>query len=218
MNSRNCMILISGGARSGKSAFAEALAETIAETRRSAGPIAYIATGQAMDDEFQERIAAHRRRRGERFFTLEEPLLLARAIDQVAQDYDVIMVECIPTWLGNLYHHESLAKVPNRLARLADHLDRHWASGGTPPADPDREMARQFLSGNSPAPQPPMLGPVLAASRVLLVVTNETGLGLVPATPEGRRFRDDLGWINQRLATAAQAFFFSMAGVVRRIK
>jgi adenosylcobinamide kinase/adenosylcobinamide-phosphate guanylyltransferase len=63
------------------------------------------------------------------------------------------------------------------------------------------------------------LGAVAAsAPKVLLVVTNETGLGIIPADSSSRRYRDDLGWINQRLATAAGAVFFSVAGIAQRLK
>ena len=190
----NAMILFTGGARSGKSVFAEALAQAIAAIRRPQGPVAYIATGQAMDDEFKARIAAHRRRRGKRFVTYEEPLRLSRAIDQAARNHVVIMVECIPTWLGNLYYHEPQENLPGRLARLADFIDCNWAAGGGALAEPVLEMARRFLAGDCPAPELQTLGPPLAAAaRVLILVTNETGLGLVPATAEGRRFQRAAG-------------------------
>src|SRR5256714_15564613 len=90
------LILILGGARSGKSAFAERLA---ANSGRS---VAFIATATADDDEMRERIARHRASRPREWHTLEEPLDLAGAVLQAYKLADVVLLDCITLWLGNM--------------------------------------------------------------------------------------------------------------------
>lgn len=88
--------LVLGGARSGKSAFAETLVETASASRL------YIATGQAWDDEMRDRISAHKTRRGEGWETVEAPLDLARALLDHARPDRPILVDCLTLWVTNL--------------------------------------------------------------------------------------------------------------------
>lgn len=89
------LIVVGGGARSGKSAFALALARQLGSRR------AFVATAQAFDAEMERRIAAHRRERGTEFATVEEPLELSRSVERLA-DVDVIVVDCLTLWISNL--------------------------------------------------------------------------------------------------------------------
>lgn len=90
--------LVLGGARSGKSRYAQRMAETAAAAagRR---PV-FVATGEAGDAEMTERIAAHRAERGERWTSLEAPLDLAGALASFRPD-DVAVVDCLTLWLSN---------------------------------------------------------------------------------------------------------------------
>ncbi|MCB1387290.1 MAG: bifunctional adenosylcobinamide kinase/adenosylcobinamide-phosphate guanylyltransferase [Nitratireductor sp.] len=88
--------LFLGGARSGKSRFAE---ERVHATGLK--PY-YLATGRAMDDEMSERIEQHRQRRGKDWETVEEPLALADAILQTALPGRVVLVDCLTLWVTNL--------------------------------------------------------------------------------------------------------------------
>lgn len=90
--------LVLGGARSGKSAFAEALARE--HERR-----VYVATAERVDEEMSRRIAAHRARRGEGWSTVEAPLALAEAIRRESAPQSCLLVDCLTVWLGNLVHH-----------------------------------------------------------------------------------------------------------------
>lgn len=87
--------LVLGGARSGKSAYAEALVE-------AAGRGLYLATAEAGDAEMAERIRRHRERRGESWVTVEEPLDLAGALRRHAHPGRPILVDCLTLWLSNL--------------------------------------------------------------------------------------------------------------------
>jgi len=88
--------LVTGGARSGKSRFAEQLAEGFA------GPRGYLATGQAGDGEMAERIARHVSRRGPQWQTIEEPIEVAEALRRVDGSVSVVLLDCVTLWLSNL--------------------------------------------------------------------------------------------------------------------
>ena len=88
--------LILGGARSGKSAHGEALAE------RRSGALVYLATAEARDGEMAARIEAHRARRGPRWTTVEEPLELDDALTRAASPDGAVLVDCLTLWLANL--------------------------------------------------------------------------------------------------------------------
>lgn len=106
--------LVIGGARSGKSTFAEGLATATNRPRR------YIATAQAWDDEMRARIAEHRDQRGEGWITVEAPLDLAAALAS-ARDAEVVLVDCATLWLSNqlLADADLAAQAANLLAAIA---------------------------------------------------------------------------------------------------
>ncbi|MEM9172267.1 MAG: bifunctional adenosylcobinamide kinase/adenosylcobinamide-phosphate guanylyltransferase [Pseudomonadota bacterium] len=90
--------LILGGARSGKSSRAQALAEAESDTRT------FIATAEALDDEMAERIARHQSDRGKGWTTIDAPLSLADALRRSTGK--VVLVDCLTLWLSNVMHHE----------------------------------------------------------------------------------------------------------------
>lgn len=92
---RPAVTLILGGARSGKSAYAEAL---VAE----AASALYLATAEAHDAEMAERIRRHRERRGPRWTTIEEPIALVPALKQYVRPDRPVVVDCLTLWLSNL--------------------------------------------------------------------------------------------------------------------
>jgi adenosylcobinamide kinase/adenosylcobinamide-phosphate guanylyltransferase len=90
------MVLIGGGVRSGKSAFALARARELGARR------GFIATAEPFDDEMRERAQRHRIERGDDFFTLEAPRALSAAVRQAARESEVVVVDCLTLWLSNL--------------------------------------------------------------------------------------------------------------------
>jgi adenosylcobinamide kinase / adenosylcobinamide-phosphate guanylyltransferase len=111
------IVLVGGGVRSGKSAFALALARRLGPRR------AFVATAQAFDGEMAERIAAHRSERGDEFTCVEEPLDLPGALAGV--EADVVVVDCLTLWLSNLVlRGDSAAEVAGAVERLATALAR----------------------------------------------------------------------------------------------
>jgi adenosylcobinamide kinase / adenosylcobinamide-phosphate guanylyltransferase len=92
------LMLVTGGCRSGKSDYAQRLAESLGTMR------AYVATAPAVDDEMRQRIAVHRRARADRGWqTIEEQLDLA-AVFRGNADYDLLLVDCITLWINNLMY------------------------------------------------------------------------------------------------------------------
>lgn len=90
-------VLVGGGARSGKSSFAQRLAEA------APGPRAYLATAQAFDDEMKARIARHRADRGPAWqTTIEEPLEVPVVLRQAGEKFETILFDCVTLWLSNL--------------------------------------------------------------------------------------------------------------------
>ncbi|WP_150285871.1 bifunctional adenosylcobinamide kinase/adenosylcobinamide-phosphate guanylyltransferase [Rhabdaerophilum calidifontis] len=160
--------LVLGGARSGKSRHAEALARETGRERL------YIATAEPFDDEMRARIARHRAdRTRDGWTTLEIPRALPEALVRESRPERVLLVDCLTLWLSNVL--------------LAG-------------ADPEQEGA--------------MLVAALAAARgAVILVSNEVGLGLVPETPLGRRFRDAQGRLNQQVAAIAARVHFVAAGL-----
>lgn len=93
------IFFITGGARSGKSAFAEQLAKNVAGKR------AYIATAQALDAEMGAKIAKHRKDRGSAWDTYEEPLAVAELLCKLSERYQVVLLDCLTLWLSNVMAH-----------------------------------------------------------------------------------------------------------------
>jgi adenosylcobinamide kinase/adenosylcobinamide-phosphate guanylyltransferase len=112
-------VFIGGGARSGKSRFALQLARARGERR------VFIATAQALDAEMHERIAAHQRTRGDDFRTLEEPLALPAVLDRLANECDVVVIDCLTLWLSNLLlHGETASQIEQHVGALVGALER----------------------------------------------------------------------------------------------
>lgn len=165
------LALVLGGARSGKSRFAEGLV-----TARPA-PWLYIATARALDAEMGARIAEHRARRAPGWETAEAPLELAAAL-AAAPPARPVLVDCLTLWLSNALLAGRDVEAESR--RIADTLAR---------------------------PRGPWV-----------VVANEVGLGIVPENALARRFRDAAGWLNQRVAAAADRVVLTVAGLPVEVK
>jgi adenosylcobinamide kinase/adenosylcobinamide-phosphate guanylyltransferase len=159
------LLLITGGARSGKSQHALAWAERF---RRRA----FIATAQALDDEMRLRIARHRGARGGSWTTLEEPIDLAAALRRAQANHDAVVVDCLTLWLSNLILLPGEIDLDTPLRELSAALESRRAAIALVSNEvgsgivPDNPLARRFrdLCGS--------LNQEVAAraDRVLLVV------------------------------------------------
>ncbi|NOZ70238.1 MAG: bifunctional adenosylcobinamide kinase/adenosylcobinamide-phosphate guanylyltransferase [Deferribacteres bacterium] len=90
------IVFVTGGARSGKSAFA------LREASGTTGQKAYIATAQALDREMQERIEKHKRERGAEWDTYEEPRDIATVLSDIKDRYSAVVLDCLTLWLSNV--------------------------------------------------------------------------------------------------------------------
>jgi len=190
------LILILGGARSGKSAFAERVAASSGRT------VTYIATATAGDDEMRTRIAHHRASRPREWHTIEEPLDLAGAVRQAYRFADVLLLDCVTLWLGNM-----LSQEPGQRENDDKSIEELRITSNLF----DEACLKQVEA---------LLAVVQSAepNKTLIVVTNEVGLGVVPAYTLGRVYRDTLGYVNQRLAQAADRVYLMVAGMAVDIK
>jgi adenosyl cobinamide kinase/adenosyl cobinamide phosphate guanylyltransferase len=167
------LVVLLGGARSGKSALAVDLA------RRRDAPVTVVATAEARDDEMAARIATHRAARPAEWETIEEPLELAAAIARVPPA-STLVVDCVSLWIANLLER-----------RGVDAAEREGCFAATAAA---------------------------ARAGLTVAVSNEVGLGVVPATPLGRAYRDVLGRVNAVWADAADDALFVVAGRALRLE
>ncbi|WP_369805618.1 bifunctional adenosylcobinamide kinase/adenosylcobinamide-phosphate guanylyltransferase [Sphingobium sp. EM0848] len=165
-------LLVLGGARSGKSRYAQLRCEAVV------GQLAYIATAQAFDAEMTERIARHRGERGARWLTVEAPLDLAGAIRDAGHRTAGVLIDCLTLWLSNLILAE--ADVVTARSELIDAV------------------------ATCPAP--------------VTLVANEVGLSIVPDNVLARRFRDEAGWLNQKMAALCQEVVLVTAGLPLTLK
>jgi adenosylcobinamide kinase / adenosylcobinamide-phosphate guanylyltransferase len=183
------MTLILGGARSGKSTYAEHLAA------KHGGQVTFIATAQALDDEMRTRITAHRQKRPDNWRTLEIPIgvgayLQAHPSSAIAPQQEIFLLDCLTLLVSNLL----LQAAPNENA-------------------PDEGAAAALVASEIDQ----LLQAIHSSPAEWVVVSNEVGLGLVPPYPLGRLYRDLLGWANQRMAARADQVIFMLAGIPMRL-
>lgn len=174
------MTLILGGARSGKSSFAEKVAR---ETGKS---VLFIATATAGDDEMAERIGNHKASRPATWKTVELPRDIGSNL--IAPIADVVIIDCVTLLVSNI-----LLSLPQDTP--AENVINEVHS------EIDELIAAQVRLGGQ-----------------WLLISNEVGLGVVPAYPLGRVYSDALGWTNQALAQAAKSVIFMVAGIPMVIK
>jgi adenosylcobinamide kinase / adenosylcobinamide-phosphate guanylyltransferase len=138
------IILVTGGARSGKSKYAEHRTRELGERRL------YLATAEANDEEMARRIAEHQKRRGPDWATLEEPVELSSALLAERGRTDCALVDCLTIWLSNLLLHRDANFAEDRVEELVEtlpHLDFHLVLVTNEVGlgiVPDNPLARQF--------------------------------------------------------------------------
>ncbi len=181
------LVVLTGGARSGKSTAAVAAAEA------SGGAVTFIATAEARDAEMAERIQLHQSARPAGWTTLEAPSDLTAAIETVDAGATIV-IDCLAMWVSN----RLLAVAPDVSSTVTDPT---WIADGV------RELAQTLT-----AEARHCANALAARNGTSIVVTNEVGSGVVPATPLGRAFRDLLGSVNQAITASADRAYLVVAG------
>lgn len=173
-------VLVLGGARSGKSTFAESLAA-------QATGVDYLATADRYPDdpEWVERVRLHQERRPSNWRTIET---LDVASQLRAASDRLLLVDCLTVW-----------------------LTRQMDAAGIWDAAEGADASLAAATGE-------LTQALAATSRAVVLVSNEVGQGVVPATPSGRRFRDEMGILNSRVAAICTEVHFCIAGLPLRLK
>ncbi len=179
-------ILIIGGARSGKSNFAQELA------LKSGKKVLFVATAVAGDEEMRQRIEEHQRARPSAWSTLEVTTNVGNEISQQVGGAGVVIVDCITLLVSNIF------------GRCTDQSSEQI----------DASLVEQEVTTEIRA----LLDCVNRVDAGFMMVTNEVGLGLVPANQMGRLYRDLLGKANQLLAQQADEVYLMVAGLPVMIK
>jgi len=181
--------LVLGGARSGKSAFAESLALNWSDKKDcSDKKVIYIATATAEDEEMTERIEHHQQNRSNDWVLEEEPLNLSELIkcytnkesknDDIEARY-LLIIECMTLWLTN------------------------WLCSAEPEKWIDEKQAfiRELINSQD-----------ANTETDIIIVSNEVGSGIIPMGELSRDFVDQSGWLNQELAKIANRVTLVVAG------
>lgn len=182
-------ILVTGGARSGKSTFAEIKAKSISDD------VLYIATAIPFDDEMKDRIKHHRERRPLNWKTLEKYKDFNELTSQECfGSSSLILLDCLTIMISNLMINSDINFDNCKIAEIED-LEK-----------------RVLIEIDY------ILTAVKKHNKDMIIVTNELGMGLVPAYPMGRHFRDIAGRMNQYLAGICEEVYFTVSGIPLKIK
>jgi adenosylcobinamide kinase/adenosylcobinamide-phosphate guanylyltransferase len=167
--------LVLGGVRSGKSRYAQQLAE-------QSDRVVFVATAKITDDEMRTKIERHREDRPKEWLTVEESLELVQVLAQHESSCDVILIDCLTIFAANLVETEGedTSASESRVAALCNALQ--------------------------------------SVRCAVVLVSNEVGSGVVPAYELGRRYRDLLGEINQKIARVADDVVLMVAGLPLALK
>ena len=183
---KSTIILCSGGARSGKSEFAEQLALSLK------GRKAYVATGQAFDDEMKDRIKKHQLRRGNEWITFEIPLHLHKNWEQIKNVSDVILIDCLTMFTSNHVFAHGDINTQEDFNRIESIILEEL-----------RLLLQEINNSND---------------KTVIFVTKEIGLGIVPENKLARYFRDITGRVNREVASAANKMYLTISGVTIELK
>ncbi len=182
------IIYVTGGARSGKSTYAEQLASAFGED------VVYIATAMATDDEMIKRIAKHRQQRPSEWLTIEAFLDIDQEIKKLPGNITALLLDCLTVMISNIllqddvdWDHISMDRVQGMETNIMVQVDR-------------------------------LLSALEQTQLTAILVSNELGMGLVPPYRLGRIFRDIAGRINQRIAARADEAYFLVSGIPIRLK
>ncbi|MCO1603282.1 bifunctional adenosylcobinamide kinase/adenosylcobinamide-phosphate guanylyltransferase [Desulfosporosinus nitroreducens] len=195
--------LVTGGARSGKSSFAELLA---AQAKR---PVIYIATAQIWDEEMALRVKKHQLQRPPHWRLIEEPINIRETLLQLKDEDGVILLDCVTLWLTNL-------------------LLAGQSQPATPSCPGGEEFSIDLENGHDAFNnllEPQILDVVKNVAHLareikpqVIFVSNEVGQGIVPENPLARAYRDLAGRSNQILASSADDVYVVVAGIPMEIK
>jgi len=212
-------VLVTGGARSGKSELAERMLSGCEH-------VVYLATGgvpTADDPEWSDRVARHRDRRPAEWSTVETGD--AAAVLAAAASQSAVLFDCAGTWLTAAMDAAGIWTVGEAAGAGPEPVPTGPVPTGPVPTGataigpvPTGATARRAADAALGLAVDGLVAAWAATDATVVAVTNEVGSGVVPATTAGRRFRDELGRLNARLAAAADEVWLCTAGIGQRIR
>lgn len=182
------MILVTGGARSGKSTFAEE------KVREYGDQVLYVATSIPFDEEMKDRIRKHRAQRPAHWETVEAYRDLDVRLQGKLEGKSAVLLDCITVMVTNL---------------MLD-MDLDWEHISPETANRMEDSIREQVEK--------LIKLIRTSSIPFVLVTNEVGMGVVPPSPLGRVFRDVAGRANQLLGKAAEEVYLCVSGIPVKIK
>lgn len=189
---KNQIILVMGGARSGKSEFAEKLMYRASGERKG-----YVATSQILDDEMKYRVMVHRERRPAGWKTFEVMHEAGGMMEMILRESDAVLFDCITMYVSNL---------------LMDHINFR---GAETLGVSDLEALRTVLQRDLD-----QMFAVISKfqGKEIIFVSDELGMGIVPGNAMSRVYRDLVGLANQYIAARADKAYLSVAGITIDLK
>lgn len=177
------IVMVTGGARSGKSEFAEKYVLHYSQK------CDYIATAEILDEEMAERVRLHRERRDARWNNYEAPYHAEETFAALGGESKAVLFDCLTIYMCNLFYGKEAPK--------GSFLERC-----------------EFVFGEIDK----LLAAAKACGKRVVFVTNEVGSGIVPENQMAREYRDLAGWVNQRVAAAADRVFYCVSGQAVDVK
>ena len=194
-------ILILGGARSGKSRFAQRLAAKLGER------VLFVATGEPLDAEMALRIKEHKRVRPENWRTLEINIKVGQKLKDQIGDAEVVLLDCLTLLVSNIIMHPISNVILNRSSERSEEAVKNLEKVNS--AEAEKQVIAEVQE---------LFECIDRYEGNFIVVSNEVGLGLVPDNKLGRIYRDLLGKANQLLAQHASEVYFMVSGMPVKIK
>jgi bifunctional adenosylcobalamin biosynthesis protein CobU len=187
------LIYVTGGAKSGKSSFAEDL---LLGMNNGNQKNIYLATSIVFDEEIKAKVALHKERRHDKWITAESYKNFSETLKDVLSDErkNNMLVDCLTNMISNIIFEEQ---------------DINWDK----PSEKDFEKCNILVEK-----QVNELINVINRFENAVIVSNELGMGIVPSYPLGRYFREIAGKMNQKIAEIADEAYFVVSGIPMKIK
>jgi len=181
--------LILGGTRAGKSRVAELRARSaFLNNPQQYKNLLYVATAEIYDNEIAERIKHHQQRRSDHWQLIEEPLKLGSVLNQHNHSDTIILIECLTMWLTNLL------------------------------CEPEAELDSDIENSSFFSEKKQFIEQLQRSEARIIIVSNETGLGIVPLGELTRRYVDEAGMLHQLLAKMSERVTLVVAGLEHDLK
>ena len=189
---KNKIFLVLGGARSGKSEFAEKLMYHSTGKRKG-----YIATSQILDDEMRYRVILHRQRRPADWKTFEVMHEAGNSMEAILSEADSILFDCITMYVNNILmdHMKGITVETLGVSDLT-----------TLQTSLEKDLDLMFDNIEK------------ASGKEIIFVSDELSMGIVPANAMSRAYRDLVGLANQYVAKRADKVYLSIAGITMELK